>query len=147
MIAADEDLIESFIRSSQSTNLSIQAITVNCASGVSRTFSSNSLDLIIAAGFSRGIGTSLFRLKYANDASEYRGVLEKFERMAVLVSIRLNWGDEEMVLFMAEFVLDAWILDRQLTTKGKWIERTAILQNLLKDEERKTVAGMIAALR
>lgn len=142
-----EYLIERFLLATYATNLSSMPITINRASGVSRTYSSHALDVIIAAGFTRGIGTSLLRLKYGNDASEYRGVLEKFGRMAVEESRRLRWGDEELTTLMAEFVLDAWLINRPLMTKGKWIGRTVVLFALLKDEERKTCAGMIAALK
>lgn len=129
-------------------NLHFGMTIKNCAPGYegqSVRLSSNALTVICAAGMAGHWGTSLFRLKYANDASEYRGVRDRFQVMAVETSRRLNWGCDELAHFLADFVLIGWLLDRPFRGKGEWTRRCSILRNRLFREERK--ASSFIALR
>ena len=101
------------------------------------------LDLICAAGAARHWGTSLIRLKYGNDASEYRAVLRQWQDIAADTSNRLNWGCEELARFLAEFVLIGWLLDREFQGKGEWRRRCFILRNQL-NREALEAASIIA---
>lgn len=103
------------------------------------------LDVICAAGMARHWGTSLIRLKYGHDASEYRRVLRQWQDMAADVSNRLNWDCEELARFMAEFVLLGWLLDRSFQGKGEWKRRCLILRNKLNSESLE--ASSIMALK
>lgn len=105
---------------------------------------SSDLEIIIAAGMANRLGTSLFRLKYALQACEYRPVLTRYRQMAAQASVRLSWGDEELAQFLAEDVLAAWLLDRPFHGKGEWKRRCVVLRNLLTSEEQKAASALIA---
>lgn len=117
----------------------------NHAPGGNGSIRLNSLDIdvICAAGMARHWGTSLIRLKYGNDASEYRSVLRQWQSIAVDTANRLNWEDEELARFMAEFVLLAWLLDRDFQGKGEWKRQCIILRNKL-NREALEAASIIA---
>ena len=72
---AHNDVIERYVVSTQSSSLSSTPMYINRPSGISTRFSGVALDSIIAAGWSRRLGPSLFRLKYGLDASLYQNVL------------------------------------------------------------------------
>lgn len=140
-------LIESFVIATQSTNLCSEPVNINRPSGISTRLTGGALDALTAAGWANRLGTSLFRLKYGLDAALYRAALIEYRRIALETAHRLNWPDDELTGFLAEFVLLAWLTDRRLWVKGELIERAAILRTLLKEEERQTAAAMIGALR
>ena len=90
-------------------------------------------------------GTRLWRLKYGHDSSEFRPVLERFQKVAVATSRRLNWDDDEQAHFFARFVLLGWLLDRAFHGKGEWKRRCIVLRQQLFSAERE--AARLLALK
>lgn len=76
-------------------------------------------DAIIAGAMLKGWATKLFRLKYANDATEYPEVLEIFKYIAVKHSRRMKWGDDSRAYSAAKKVLDYWLVDICPTCQGR----------------------------
>ena len=103
------------------------------------------LDLICAAGMARHWGTSLIRLKFGHDASEYRAVLRQWQDMATDTGDRLQWPDRELTAFLAEDVLLGWLLDRAFQGQGEWKRRCIFLRNKLNTESLE--ASSIMALK
>ena len=141
-----DDLIERFVVSMQSTSLCSKPIYINRASGISTHFSSVALDSITAAGWANRLGSSLFRLKYGLDAAVYKNVLIEYRRIAIEAAHLLEWPDDELTEFLAEFVLLSWLTDRRLWVKGELRERAEILRKMIKEEERQTASFMVMAL-
>lgn len=92
-------------------------------------------------------GTSLLRLKYGLDASEYAPVQATFRHRAAEVASKWRWREPELVSFLAEFVLDAWLLDRRLFVSIDLKQMSRVLRNVLKKEEEETAAGLIYHVR
>ena len=139
-----QDIAERFVLSTQSANLSSQAIHINRGSGVSTTFPSGAINSVIAAGWARRLGSSLFRLKYGLDTSVYRSVLTEFRLIAIEAAHLLEWPDNELTEFAAEFALLAWLTDRPL--RGELAERIGTLKRMLTEEESQTALFMAKAL-
>lgn len=104
------------------------------------------LDIIVAAGLSRHWGTRLIRLKFGNDATEYREVLRRFRKLAGETSARLHWLDAELTDFLAVEALHGWLLDRPFRGNNDWKHRCVVLRNLLNSESRKAATAIQAAL-
>lgn len=104
------------------------------------------LYIVCAAGMARHWGTSLLRLKYANDASEFKSALARFEDMAAETSRRLKWNDEEQARFLARFVLLAWLIDRPFRGKGEWKRRCTVLRKQLCDAELEAASLLASRL-
>ena len=111
----------------------------------SQRLTSLDLDLICAAGMARHWGTSLIRLKFGFDASEYRAVLRQWQDMATDTGDRLQWPDRELTAFLAEDVLLGWLLDRAFQGQGEWKRRCIFLRNKLNTESLE--AASIMALK
>jgi len=101
------------------------------------------LDIICAAAMSRHWGTRLLRLKWGNDATEYRSVLPHILRLAEETGMRLKWGDPELTRFLAVEALHAWLLDRRIHGRGEWAQRCVTLRKRI-DVESQKVAAEIA---
>ena len=79
-------------------------------------------DAIIAGAMLKGWATKLFRLKYANDASEYPEVLAYFKEIATQHSRRMKWGDDAKARSCAKKVLDYWLADNCPACFGRGYE-------------------------
>lgn len=100
------------------------AVTVQSL-GESRRLSDGALDAVHAAGACRHWGVSLIRLKYANDASEFRTCLAKFRELS---------DDDELTQFLAHDVLLGWLLDRRIRGRGEWATKCQNLRRKINSE-------------
>lgn len=91
----------------------------------SQRLTSLDLDLICTAGMARHWGTSLIRLKYAHDASEFRTCLAKFRELS---------DDDELTQFLAHDVLLGWLLDRRIRGRGEWAAKCQNLRRKINSE-------------
>lgn len=82
-------------------------------------------DAILAGAMAGGWATNLFRLKYANDAKEYQGVLVQFKLIAIQVARRHKWAADDRIKPLAKHVLDYWITDVCPSCAGKGFEPIA----------------------
>ena len=111
------------------------AVTVQ-SGGSSRRLSDHALDTVHAAGACRHWGVSLIRLKYANDASEFRACLAKFRELS---------DDDELTQFLAHDVLLGWLLDRRIRGRGEWATKCQNLRRKINSEALE--ASSIMALK
>lgn len=68
-------------------------------------------DALLAGSLVQGYGTRFFRLKYANDASQYVECLQWLKERALKLGKRNGWGDPSKVCSTAKRVLDYWLAD------------------------------------
>ena len=150
MTDGEERVTEWYVRAARSGRLYFEIDVEKKESGVvrngwlmnwktSKRLKSNDLFVICAAGLCRRWGTRLLRLKYGLDASEYPRILTRLKQMAIEASP----GDTELVALMAEYVLQAWLLDRRLRCKGEYRLIAQMLQNFIRKEERQTAQELI----
>ena len=79
----------------------------------------HSTEALAAVALSSALGSNLFRVKYANDATEYNSLLEKWREIVKKKSIIRSWPDDISTRKVARISLEYWLDDICRTCKGR----------------------------
>ena len=99
------------------------------------------VDKLAAVALSSELGTFLFRVKYANDATTYPALLLKWQEIVGKKALRRHWPKHITARKVATASLDYWLNDVCQACSGRCFEPLANTQTVLSDVACRTCQG------
>lgn len=121
-------IIESYSRATQSSNLKDDQFH-------------HTTEKLAAVALSSKLGSVLFRVKYANDATSYARLLEDWIEIVVIKAAIRNWPKEVSPRKIARLSLEYWINDLCQCCGGKGYPSLENVPNVLSDKQCKVCDG------
>lgn len=121
-------IVESYSRATQSSNLQDDQFH-------------HTTEKLAAVALSSTLGSLLFRVKYANDATSYARLLSDWVDIVVLKAAIRNWPTEISPKKIARLSLEYWFNDLCQTCGGKGYPAIENVPNVLSDKQCKACDG------
>lgn len=98
-------------------------------------------EVLAAAALSGGVGTMLFRAKYAGDASTIPALRERWREIVISKAALRNWPGDISPAKVARLSLDFWLLDVCESCTGRAYEPLAGIPSVLGDTPCRACSG------
>ncbi len=89
---------------------------------------------LAAVALSSKFGSSLFRVKYANDTSSYQALLDEWETEVGVKSVLRKWPQHVKYAHVARLSLNHWLNDLCLECGGKGVRPMPDMPQVLSDD-------------
>lgn len=90
-------------------------------------------EILAAVALSSALGSLLFRVKYANDATSYSALLEKWREIVKMKAVFRNWPTDKSTREIARLSLDYWLNDICTVCGGHGNELVKDVPNVRQD--------------
>ena len=101
----------------------------------------HSTEVLAAAALCRDLGTKLFRVKYASDASSYPALLEAWREVVIGKAAMRTWPADVSPAKVARLSLDHWLNDVCLACTGRCYEPVRGKVSTMSDVACRACAG------
>jgi len=98
-------------------------------------------EVLAAAALCRDLGTKLFRVKYAGDATTYPALLEAWREIVITKASHRRWPADVSPAKIARLSLDHWLNDVCLACTGRAYEPVKGVASVLSDAPCRACAG------
>jgi hypothetical protein len=101
----------------------------------------HSTEVLAAAALCRDLGTKLFRVKYAGDATTYPALLESWREIVITKASHRRWPADASPAKIARLSLDHWLNDVCPACTGRAYEPVKGVASVLSDAACRACVG------